>query len=162
MKKLMMIAALMLMSIGAFAQEAGKMFLGADANMIFRDGENRFAVGAKFQYNFTENIRGEAAFKYYPKKWESTCWNLNANVQYVIPVADQFNVYPIVGLGFFNVSPTVGDSSSCLVYHGGAGAEYLLSDNLKLYLDAVYQYGKKDGYAVCDNPLISLGIAFGF
>ena len=161
MKKLMMIAALMLMSVGAFEQEAGKIYLGADANMIFRDGENRFAVGAKFQYNFTENIRGEAAFKYYPKKWETTCWNLNANVQYVIPVAEKFNVYPIVGVGLFSSSYD-GESTSCFVFHGGAGAEYLLSDNLKLYFDAVYQYGKKDGYAVCDNPLLSLGIAFGF
>ena len=163
MKKLMMIAALMLMSVGAFAQEAGKMAIGADANMVFKDSNSRFAVGAKFQYEFIENIRAEVGFKFYPKKWENTCWNANLNFQYVIPVADKFNVYPIAGVGLFGMSFSDGDDSeTAFVFHGGAGAEYFLSDNLKLYFDAVYQYGKKDGWAICDNPLLSLGIAYAF
>ena len=162
MKKLMMIAAMMLMSVGAFAQEAGQMAIGADWNIIFKSGESRMAAGAKFQYSITEDFRLEAGFKYYPKKWESSWWNANLNLQYVIPVAEGFNVYPMVGVGILGTSPEHGDGTSLFVFHGGAGAEYFVSDNIKLYLDAVYQYGKKEGIAVCDNPLISVGAAYVF
>ena len=162
MKKLMMIAALVLMSTGAFAQAAGKMAVGATLTDLL-DSDSRIGFGGKFQYGINENFRAEADFKFYPKKWENTCWNANLNFQYVIPVADKFNVYPIAGVGLFGMSFSDGDDSeTAFVFHGGAGAEYFLSDNLKLYFDAVYQYGKKDGWAICDNPLLSLGIAYAF
>jgi hypothetical protein len=58
MKKLMMIAAMMLMSIGAFAQE-GKMAVGANLGYAgYGDGYSPLGLGAKFQYEFVENIRG--------------------------------------------------------------------------------------------------------
>ena len=57
MKKLMMIAAMMLMSIGAFAQ--GKMAVGANLGYAaYGNSYNPFGIGAKFQYEFVENIRG--------------------------------------------------------------------------------------------------------
>lgn len=49
MKKLMMIAAMMLMSVGAFAQEAGKMAIGVDANYGIKKDASRLGAGAKFQ-----------------------------------------------------------------------------------------------------------------
>lgn len=168
MKKILMVAAMMLMSIGAFAQEAGQMAAGIDAGLAFKSGETRFGIGAKFQYTFVENFRGEAFFKYYPKKDYNTCWNAGLNLQYVIPVVEKFNVYPIVGAGIFgskiDLSDFGGGSSSETVFefHGGAGAEFLLSDAMKIYADFIYQYGKKDGVKMVDNPLISVGVAFSF
>ena len=40
--------------------------------------------------------------------------------------------------------------------------EYFLTENVKLYLDAVYQYGKKEGIKMINNPVLSLGIAYAF
>lgn len=161
----MMIAALMLMSVGAFAQEAGRMAAGADADIIFRDGENRIAIGAKFQYCITENFRAEANLKFYPKKWETTVFNPNVNIQYVIPVIDKLNIYPLVGCGLA-ISKYDGhdgsESTTAFVFQGGAGAEYFFTDSFKGFFEAWYQYGKKDGYAVMDNPLLSAGVAFCF
>ena len=173
MKKLMMIAAMMLMSMGAFAQS--QFAVGVDGNMAFKSGNTRFGVGAKFQYEFVEDFRAEANFKFYPKKDYNTAWNANLNLEYLIRITEGFNVYPIVGVGMFGMSYDYSDfnfgsyysgpdseSTTAFVFHGGAGAEYFVAENIKLYLDSIYQYGKKDGFAICDNPLLSVGVAFAF
>ena len=175
MKKLMMIAVMMLMSMGAFAQ--GKFAIGVDGNMAFKSGETRFGPGVKFQYEFVESFRAELGFKYYPKKNLNTGWNANLNLQYVIPVGGGFNVYPIVGAGAFGMSyddeyeiyidghhhsEDVSTSTTAFVFGGGAGAEYFIGENVKLYLDFIYQYGKKDGVKMVDNPLLTVGIAYAF
>ena len=77
-------------------------------------------------------------------------------------VTDMFRVYPLVTFGVFGFSPEYGDGTSTFVFGGGAGAEYFLTENVKLYLDAVYQYGKKDGVKMVNNPVLSLGIAYAF
>lgn len=161
MKKFLMIAAMMLMSIGAFAQD-GKFAIGADFNYLIDSNSSRMAPGVKIQYEFIESFRAEANFKYYLKKDFVSMWNVNANIQYVIPVTDLFRVYPLVTFGVFGSSPEHGDGTSTFVFGGGAGAEYFLTENVKLYFDAIYQYGKKDGWKVVDNPILSLGIAYAF
>jgi outer membrane protein X len=161
MKKLMMIAAMMLMSVGAFAQD-GKFAVGVDFNYLIDSDASRMAPGVKLQYEFIEDFRAEVNFKYYPKKYSVSNWNVNANIQYVIPVTDMFRVYPLVTFGVLGSSPEYGEGSSAFVFGGGAGAEYFLTENVKVYLDAIYQYGKKDGFKVVNNPLLSLGIAYAF
>ena len=161
MKKLMMIAAMMLMSVGAFAQD-GKFAVGVDFNYLIDSDNSRMAPGVKVQYEFIEDFRAEVNFKYYPKKYSVSNWNVNANIQYVIPVTDMFRVYPLVTFGVLGSSPEYGEGSSAFVFGGGAGAEYFLTENVKVYLDAIYQYGKKDGVKMVNNPVLSLGIAYAF
>ena len=156
-----MIAAMMLMSVGAFAQD-GKFAVGVDFNYLIDSDNSRMAPGVKLQYEFIEDFRAEVNFKYYPKKYYVSNWNVNANIQYVIPVTDMFRVYPLVTFGVLGSSPEYGEGSSAFVFGGGAGAEYFLTENVKVYLDAIYQYGKKDGFKVVNNPLLSLGIAYAF
>lgn len=167
MKKFLMIAAMMLMSMGTFAQ--GQMAIGVDGDLAFKSGNTRFGAGVKFQYEFVESFRAEANFKYYPKKDYNTSWNANLNLEYLIPVMEGFNVYPIVGAGIFGTSLDLSilghdesSSTTAFVFHGGAGAEYFVAENVKLYLDFIYQYGKKDGVKVVDNPLVSVGVAYAF
>lgn len=98
MKKVLLFAAMMLLSVGAFAQEAGKMAIGVQANYGMHKDYKNFGIGAKFQYNITENFRAEAAGNYFFKKDYVSMWDVNANVHYVIPLTDKLNVYPMVGL----------------------------------------------------------------
>jgi len=164
MKKLMMIAAMMLMSVGAFAQEAGKMAIGLDANYGIKKDNSRFGAGARFQYAISDGFRAEAKFIYYPKKDDVTIWNAAANIQYLIPCAENLYVYPQVGLGAIGSKLDIFGTSvseTLFEFHGGAGIEYYLSDNFKLYFDAIYQYGKKNESKI-DWPVLSLGAAFAF
>ena len=162
MKKLLMIAAMVLMSTGAFAQEAGKMAVGATLT-DYLDSDSRIALGAKFQYSFTENFRLDADVKFYPKKYHSTCVNPTLNLNYLIPIFDKFYVYPLAGVGLFYVSYDIDgvDNTSIFTFKGGAGAEYYITDQFKGLVEAYYQVAKKNSVKYSD-PLISIGVAYCF
>ena len=163
MKKLMMIACMMLLSVGAFAQD-GKMAVGANLNYGFADNYKQVGFGAKFQYEFIENFRAELGGKYFLKKDELSVWNANLNLHYLIPVAESFKVYPILGGALLGMSFD-GESETMFGFNAGAGAEYALNEQLKLEFEAIYQYAKKtkNGYEwKCDWPIISLGVAYVF
>ena len=166
MKKLMMIAAMMLMSIGAFAQE-GKMAVGANLGYAaYGNSYNPFGIGAKFQYEFVENIRGEVAYNYWFPKDKAGVMDFDLNFQYLFPVAEDIKIYPLAGV---NLAMLHGDAydkkESIFGFNAGAGAEYYLSEQLKLNLDIKYQYNKKtkDGWEYkFDGPVFQLGIAYVF
>ena len=165
----MMIAAMMLMTVGAFAQ--GKMAVGANLGYAsYGDGYSPFGIGAKFQYEFVENIRGEVAYNYWFPKDKAGVMDFDLNFQYLFPVAEDIKIYPLVGV---SLAMTHGEAykeifdgqESMFGFNIGAGAEYYLSEQLKLNLDIKYQRNKKDknGYELkLDGPVFQMGIAYVF
>ena len=94
------------------------------------------------------------------------------NLQYLIPVSDGLNVYPIVGTNLA-ITHGDGDSDTLFGFQGGFGIEYYLSNNVKVNLDAKYQYNKKsvdvniEGFKFSqdlkfDGPVIQAGISYVF
>lgn len=186
MKKFMMIAAMMLMSIGAFAQQ-GTMAVGANLGYAgYGDGYSPFGIGAKFQYEFIENWRGEFAYNYWFPKDKAGVMDFNLNVQYLFPVAENIKIYPMAG---FTLGMTHGEAFKEILdgqeaipgFNIGIGAEYYLSPELKLNLDVKYQSCKKTkkgsysetfmGQTVSvdydidlkyDGPVIQVGVAYVF
>ena len=155
MKKVFMIAVLMLMSIGVYAQ-AGKMGFGANLNYGTDDNYSQLGVGAKFKYEFIDNLRGEASGKYFLKKDDISYWNANLNFNYLFHIGDKFTVYPIGGIGLLGWK--VDDfSDSALAFNFGPGCEYYITDKLKLEAEAVYQTGKKNS-VTWDWYIFSAGI----
>ena len=112
MKKIMMIAAMMLLSVGAFAQEAGKMAIGVNGAYGIASNYKTFGVGAKFQYAITDDFRAEASGTYFFKKDYTSAWDANLNVHYVIPISEGLNVYPLVGATVFGVKVDASDAVS--------------------------------------------------
>ena len=183
MKKIMMSAALMLMSVGAFAQEAGKFAIGANAGIAAYGNEyNPFGIGAKAQYSITENFRAEAAFNYWFPKNDAGIMDFDLNLQYLIPIVDKLYIYPLVGA---NLGMTHGDAfkdifdkqQTIFGLQGGAGIEYFLTDNVKANFDIKYQYNKKTESTTTtykgntysseyemkyDGPVFQVGIAYVF
>lgn len=157
-----MVAAFMLMSIGAFAQ-AGKMGVGVHVGYAgFGNSYNPFGVGAKFQYEFVENVRGELAGDFWFPKDKFGVWDANLNFQYLIPVAEDIKIYPVAGVTLLGGHGDEGkDMDTRVGFNVGAGAEYYLSENMKLNLDVKYLYTKKDGYKM-DAPVFALGFAYLF
>ena len=177
MKKFMMLAAMMLMSIGAFAQE-GAMSVGAHLGYAgYGDGYSPLGLGARFQYGITESIRGELDGNFWFKKNDVGLWDANVNLQYLFPVAEDIKIYPLLGLTFMGTHG-LDDNETALGFNIGAGAEYYLQSNLKLSLDIKYQNAKKTetisytfaGQTVsqdvdilkANGPVFQLGIAYVF
>ena len=177
MKKFMMFAAMMLMSIGAFAQ--GKYAIGAEAGFAsFQNSYSPTKFGAKFQMFFDENWRGELAGNMFTKKDDVGLWDANINVHYVFNVADKVNIYPLGGLaivGTTGVKDGEGKSDNKVMvgFNLGAGVEYFLAESLKLNLDIKYKNAKcEETYTFMgqsttieyktNGPIFSLGIAYVF
>ena len=128
MKKLLLLVCAAVMSLSASAQ-AGDKALGAQ--LVFGSETNSIGLGVKGQYYFTDQIRGEASFDYFLKNKGISMWDINANVHYLIDVADKFKVYPLAGLGYTNWSykyefeglPVVEGTDGRLAVNLGGGAE---------------------------------------
>ena len=179
MKKLMMIAAMMLMSIGAFAQQ-GTTSLGVNVGYAgYGNSYNPFGIGAKLQYEFIENWRGEFAYNYWFPKDKAGVMDFNLNVQYLFNIAENFTIYPMLG---FTLGMTHGDLYKQIFdgqeaipgFNVGCGVEYKLTPELKLNVDLKYQScSKTKSYTVpgvgsydyklkYDGPLVQAGISYIF
>lgn len=161
MKKLMMIAAMVLMSTGAFAQEAGQLAVGVTFS-DYLGSDSRILIGAKGQYSITDNFRAEVDVKFAPKSHHQTWVNPTLNLQYLFPIFDKFYVYPLAGVGLMSVASDSFDTQSMVCFKGGAGCEYFITDQIKGIFETYYQFAKKDGIKYSDRPLVSIGAAYIF
>ena len=154
MKKFFLTICVAMFSLGTFAQSAGDMAWGVHGLYGFKS-EN-FGVGAIGQYNITDPIRIEAGADFWFKKYGVYNFDVQANAQYLIPIAGALKVYPMAGLGYMrwhsdgatyeddNVKIKVdGASGGDIFFNLGAGAQYDLGDNMafKVELRRLFKYG---------------------
>ena len=147
MKKLMLIAALMLVSIGVSAQKEQFAIGGNIGVGVYKNSYTPFGFGPKFQFYFWKQWRGEASFNYWTKKKdEGGFMDFNANVHYVFNVAKNVNVYPLAGLTVVTTHglPDGYDNQTLAGVNLGGGAEFFVAPQLKLNLEIKYQYAEKE------------------
>ena len=162
MKKLLLLVCAAVMSLSASAQ-AGDKALGAQ--LVFGSETNSIGLGVKGQYYFTDQLRGEASVDYFFKNKGVSMWDINANVHYLIDVADKFKVYPLAGLGYTNWSykyefpglPVVEGSDGRLAINLGGGAEYELTKNLSVNAELKYQI-----ISNYNQLVLGVGVAYKF
>ena len=166
MKKFFMIAIMALSTLTMSAQE-GKMAVGVNLGIApsLATDYSPIIFGAKFQYEFVENIRGEVAANMFTKKNGYGLWDAELNFHYLFPVADGIKVYPAAGLVFLGTTGD-GEKESGIGFNVGAGAEYYVAENIKINADLKYLSvnKKKDGWKVidCNGITIALGVAYCF
>ncbi|MCR4837024.1 MAG: porin family protein [Bacteroidaceae bacterium] len=156
MKKFLMVACAMLFSAAMFAQQ-GEKSLGVNFKFGLDDPKST-GIGLKGQYGFTDQIRGEASFNYFLKKDHVTEFDINLNVQYVFTFGE-FGVYPFAGVSLQSASPDYGDSESKFGANVGAGAEYSITEKIKLNLEFTYKTGSNEFW---DRSLIGVGASYKF
>jgi outer membrane protein X len=160
MKKLCFVLLLMLaVSVNGFAQKGTKAI---GLNLGYGSEIESFAIGAKFNYGVTDQIRVSPSFNYFLEKYGFSCWEINADVHYLFSVAPKVTVYPLAGLTFVGYKfvgyefdlgdlfegleylmeeDNTSSSSSTETKFGvnlGAGIGYDLTDNLILGLELKY------------------------
>ncbi|MBR4367624.1 MAG: porin family protein [Bacteroidaceae bacterium] len=140
MKKLMMIACMMLFSTAMFAEQ-GDMFVGAGLSYGIHTDYKNFGIGVKGQYELLTNLRADAQVDHFFKHDGISMSDINVNLQYVIPATDAINVYPLAGVAFVGHSEnSFGFLSEAKVgFNIGAGAELPVNDKWKIFFDAKYQ-----------------------
>ena len=140
MKKMMMIACMMLFSTAMFA-EKGDVFIGGGFSYGIGSDYKNFGIGVKGQYEILTNFRADAQVDHFFKHEGWSLSDININLEYVIPATDAINVYPLAGLAFVGFSTnSFGFMKEAKVgFNLGAGAELPVNDKWKVFLDAKYQ-----------------------
>lgn len=110
MKKFFLSLALLAASATAgFAQEKGKIELGAVAS--FGTAMSNFGIGGKARYGITDNIRLDGSVSFFlPKnivsvgdyKLDQSLMDMSINAHYLFKIADKFTIYPLAGLGYYH------------------------------------------------------------
>jgi outer membrane protein X len=88
------------LSLSVFAQKGEKSIgvtLGYAELMI---EERTAAIGVKFNYGITDQIRLSPSINYLLPKYDVSGWEINADVHYLFAVAPKIKVYPLAGLTF--------------------------------------------------------------
>lgn len=140
MKKLMMIACMMLFSTAMFA-EKGDLFVGGGFSYGLGSDYKNFGIGVKGQYEILDNFRADAQVDHFFKNKGWSMSDININLEYVIPASDAINVYPLAGLALVGFSENAFGfmSHAKAGFNVGAGAELPVNDKWKVFFDAKYQ-----------------------
>lgn len=180
-----------MVSIGAYAQK-GKSEVGINLDLAptFSTDPASFnlGVGAKYRYGISNKFRLDANFTYYfpsLKELDSDnfdkikMWDLSVNIQYLLKFKDKLTFYPLVGLGYIDVSSNsdyesngnwVGDAnhdkdlideggkSHNIVFNIGAGLEYAITDHINADLEIKFPIMVSH----VDPLLISIGACYKF
>ncbi len=163
MKKLFLIACMVLMSTATFAQ-AGKMAVGGNLSVGIYDNYHPIGFGPKLQWEFIDNVRGDVSLDLFTKKDGGGIWDINLNFHYLFNVARDINLYPLAGLTIVSTTGG-GDTESMIGFNLGGGAEYYITKVLKLNAEIKYQYAKKKKNGVdvgVDGVVFSAGLAYVF
>lgn len=153
MKKLFMIACMMLASTSLFAQQ-GKCTIGVHGAYMI-DEPNNIGVGVNAGYEVIDNLRGVAEFDYFLKKDDVSFWDVTLGAQYLFKLGGSFVVYPTLGVDLLGIKGH-SESDSKIGLNIGAGAEYWLSPSLAL--KAEYNYKTQWD----DSSYLKLGVVIPF
>lgn len=189
MKKLLVAFCAAILAVGAYAQQ-GTSAVGINlgvAPSLETGGPTNFGIAAKYQYGFTDALRGEVVLGYDFKAQGVSVFEAGVNVNYLFNLTEKFKLYPLVGLGYANLSMGMSDevadalddlddffgsmgmgsikdevedtssSASRLYVNAGIGLEYELTEKLALNLEVKYQYMKD-----YSRLPISVGVAYKF
>lgn len=147
MKKLLLSCAVLAMgSAAAFA--GNNMGIGVNigaAPVIEGAGSpTNFILGVKYQYQPLKIVRFEAAADFGLKNKGTSTFNIMANAHFMIPVANQFYMYPLVGFGYGRLSHDVGGNVNAtydkFAFNVGIGAEYDITRSFGVNFEFKYQY----------------------
>ena len=114
-----------------------------------------FGLGIGITGDLSNKIEFSPSFNYYFIE-DCTCFQLEADFHYNIPLGSGFKFYPIVGIGLDYAKPKECDGETNLLVNLGAGINYKFSSNVTGFVEGKYQW--IDGG---DDSYFSLGIKLG-
>ncbi|GHT37224.1 hypothetical protein AGMMS49574_29800 [Bacteroidia bacterium] len=123
------------------AQEKGDMAFGAHFAYGTGQSYNNMGLGALLQYHVSNPIRVEPSLTFYFPKDHVTILDVSLNAHYVVPIHEEFNVYPVAGVGVFSSRFSYdGDSygNTDFGINVGAGAEYIIDNSFKIKVEPKY------------------------
>jgi outer membrane protein X len=132
---------LLLIAVCGLGVNAQKGEKAVGLNLGYGSEIESVAIGVKFNYGVTDNIRLSPSFNYFVGNDFQSVWEINADVHYLFNASDKLAFYPLAGVTFVNWTFDAGFGSISETRFGvnlGAGAGYELTDALSLGLEVKY------------------------
>jgi len=95
MRKVLFFVLIGVICMNAYAQKGDKSI---GVNLGYGTEIKSIAIGAKFNYNISDPIRLSPSFNYFLKKDGLSEWEINTDLHYLFPIAENFTIYPLAGL----------------------------------------------------------------
>lgn len=161
MKRILWVALLAVISLGAFAQK-GQQSVGFNIGYGF-DSKNA-TLGLDYRYNLTDEVRLSPSLTYFVKNDGISAWNIDMNAHYVFMLSDMFGFYPLAGLnlsfwkfGYKIDEYSVSQNETRFGANVGLGVELYATSQLTVGLEAKYTIIKD-----FDQPLLGVRVAYNF
>ena len=134
MKKLFLVALLAITATPGLRAEQGDMSVGAQFNYASKN--SMMGIGVNYGIEVINNLRLSPEFIYYFENKDLSDYNVNLNVQYLIPTSSSFAIYPMAGFSFVSFKEHITDTSENRYGANiGVGAEYTINPKFKFYTE---------------------------
>lgn len=144
LQRVAIIATLLLSSVAVFSQTPFSLL----GKLGYQTDAERFGIEVGGRYEASPQVRIAPAVSFFFPKNHNLGFNVDANVQYVIPISGSgLDVYPLVGLNMANNHFSYKGFSSSSTDFGanfGAGLDYSLSSDDFLNFEFKYTLGGWD------------------
>ncbi|MCW8895398.1 thrombospondin type 3 repeat-containing protein, partial [Sulfurimonas sp.] len=166
MKKLLLIPALLLGSIGVAQEYKYEItpVIGyniAEGNLNLKD---QFLAGAEFQINTDTFLKPEFSVLFTDTDYEdlpvnpsTDIWRFAFNGVHDFDAIGAFTPLFKVGVGYEYMDETLADNDNALFVNAGVGVKTFLADNLALKLEAIYMNKEFDS-----NFAVLAGVSYAF
>ena len=155
MKKILLLACMALMAVGAFAQK-DMMELGVKLNYGF-DAPHA-GIGVLGRYNLDDHFRPEVSANFYPKNNGVSAWDISANLHYIFHPTQKFKVYPLGGLAILGANYDDNlikvDGKTEVGFNLGGGIQYNINSELHLNAELYYQNSSSYDRAITNVSLV--------
>lgn len=156
MKKLL---SLFVLAFTACAMNAQINLQSAHIKLNYATEREQMGIGAQARLGITQNLRiSPDAIIYFPKN-HTTALDVNANLEYAIPLQSNASLYPLAGISMVNTRYSykgISNSNTEFGFNLGAGFDYNFSS--KNYVNIEYRYTFNDW----DFSSFSIGYGFRF
>lgn len=156
MKKLL---SLFVLAFTACAMNAQINLQSAHIKLNYATEREQVGIGAQARLGITQNLRiSPDAIIYFPKN-HTTALDVNANLEYAIPLQSNASLYPLAGISMVNTRYSykgISNSNTEFGFNLGAGFDYNFSS--KNYVNIEYRYTFNDW----DFSSFSIGYGFRF
>lgn len=105
---------------------------------------NQMGIGVKVECDITDQLRLAPSFNYFFEKNSTSAWGVGLNLNYVVDVTSNFDVYPLAGVGFIRFTDDLGGGVSFdhdrVFANLGLGTDIAVTKELWLNAELRYQY----------------------
>ncbi|MBR1804379.1 MAG: porin family protein [Muribaculaceae bacterium] len=158
MKKLLLLTVMALSCALSMNAAAGDMAVGMQFSYASKN--SMMGLGVNYQIEVVRNLRVQPEFIYYFENKKISDYNVNLNLQYLIPTSNYVRIYPMAGFSYVNFTQKGILNDSHTDKFGaniGLGFEYAINQNFRFYTEQRFHILKN-----WNEGVTALGLRYAF